>query len=67
MDGPLATIDNLIGSGGIGEQVTIPILRQQKDWVGGVGKWPIFADVQYCTYADTVGGSEKVHNYADVI
>ena len=21
---------------------TIPILRQQKDWVGGFGKWPIF-------------------------
>ena len=25
------------------------------------------ADVQYCMYADTVGGSEKVQNYADVI
>ena len=26
-----------------------------------------FAEVQYCIYADTVGGSEKVQNYADVI
>ena len=25
----------------------------------------VFADVQYCIYADIVGGSEK--NYADVI
>ena len=27
----------------------------------------IFADVQYCTYVDIVGGSEKVQRYADVI
>ena len=26
---------------------TIPILRQQKDWVGGVKKMVIFADIQY--------------------
>ena len=26
---------------------TIPILRQQRDWVGGVRKMTIFADVQY--------------------
>ena len=26
---------------------TIPILRQKKDWVGGVRKMAIFADVQY--------------------
>ena len=26
-----------------------------------------FADVQYCIYADTLGGSEEVKNYADVI
>jgi hypothetical protein len=26
-----------------------------------------FADVQYCIYADMVGGSEKVQTYADVI
>ena len=25
-----------------------------------------FADVQYCIYADIVGGPEKVQNYADV-
>ena len=27
---------------------TIPILRQKKDWMGGFGEWPFFADVQYC-------------------
>ena len=32
-----------------------------------VRKTVIFADVQYCIYADIVGGSEKVQNYADVI
>ena len=26
-----------------------------------------FADIQYCIYADIVGGSEKVQKYADVI
>ena len=26
---------------------TIPKLHQQRDWVGGVGKMAIFADVQY--------------------
>ena len=26
---------------------TIPILRQQRDWVGGIRKLTIFADVQY--------------------
>ena len=26
---------------------TIPILRQQRDWVGGVKQMVIFADVQY--------------------
>ena len=35
---------------------TIPILRQQKDWVGGVKKWPVFVDIQYCVYADIVDG-----------
>ena len=27
----------------------------------------IFADVQYCIYADIVDGSEKVQKYDDVI
>ena len=27
----------------------------------------IFADVQYCIYADIVGGSEIVQKYADII
>ena len=26
-----------------------------------------FADVQYCSYADIVGGYENVQNYADII
>jgi hypothetical protein len=26
-----------------------------------------FADIQYCIYADIMGGSEKVQTYADVI
>ena len=42
-------------------QGTIPILRQQKDWVGGVRKMVIFADVGW------VGLSEKVRKCADVI
>ena len=36
-----------------------------------LGRWgqkmAIFADVQYCIYADIVGGSEKVQKYADVM
>ena len=35
---------------------TILILRQQKNWVGGVGKIAILADVWYCIYADIVSG-----------
>jgi hypothetical protein len=31
---------------GIGFECSIPILRQQRDWVGGVRKMAIFADVQ---------------------
>ena len=26
----------------------------------------VFADVQYCIYADIVGGSEKVKKHADI-
>ena len=37
----------------------------------GLGGWcweiAIFADIQYCIYADIVDGSEKVQKYADVI
>ena len=46
---------------------TIPILRQQRDWVGGVRKMAIFADVHVSTIYADVGGSEKVQKYADVI
>ena len=28
------------------------ITSVKKDWVGGVGKKAIFADIQYCIYAD---------------
>ena len=61
------------GHAGHGDrQGTIPILRQQKDWVGGCfQKKAFFAHVQYCIYADIVvgwvGGSEKVQKCADVI
>ena len=51
---------------------TIPILRHQRDWVGGVRKMAIiFADLQYYISMLTLGGwvgvSEKVQNYADVM
>ena len=46
---------------------TIPILRQQRDWVGGVRKVAIFADVQYYLCWQRVGRSEKVQKCADVI
>ena len=36
---------------------TIPRLRQQRDWVGGVRKMAIiFADLQYCINLLTLGG-----------
>ena len=35
---------------------TVPILRQQMDWVGGVRKVAISADVQYYLYWRRVGG-----------
>ena len=45
---------------------TVPILRQQRDWVGGVRKMSIFADFQYylcwCTLR-RVDGSEKVQKF----
>ena len=34
---------------------------------GWVQKMTIFANVQYCIYADIVGGFEKVQKCADVI
>ena len=36
-------------------------------WVGSKKGGGEFADVQYCIYADIVGGSEKVQKYSDVI
>ena len=41
---------------------TILILRQQKDWVGRVRKWPILM-----IPSRWEGVSEKVQKYADVI
>ena len=36
--------------------------------LGGWGrKMVIFADVQYCIFAEGVGGSKKVNKYADII
>ena len=47
---------------------TIPILRQQKDWVGGVKKMVIFADIQYYLCWHRVSGwIKKVRKWADVI
>ena len=48
-----------------------PYIMSAKDSTGWVGvKKSSLADVQYCIYADIVGGlggSEKVQSYADVI
>ena len=45
-----------------------PYITSAKGLGGWVQKMAIFADVQYCIYADTeVGGLEKVQTYADVI
>ena len=47
---------------------TILILCQQMDWVVGVRKLVIFADVQYVLFLLTAsGGSESVQKCADVI
>ena len=50
-------------------QETIPILRQQMDWVGVVRKIAFFADVHYYIYANVgwMGGLEKDQKCADVI
>ena len=44
-----------------------PYITSAKGLGGWGQKMVIFADVQYCTYVDIVGGSEKVQRYADVI
>ena len=49
---------------------TIPIVREQRDWVGGSRKMVIFAYVQYCINADIVHYSAVggwVQKCADVI
>ena len=48
---------------------TIPILRQQRDWVAGVRKKWQFLLTYSTIYADVrwVGGSEKVPKCADII
>ena len=47
---------------------TIPILRHQIDWVGGVRKKLIFAEVQYYLRLHSrMDGSEKGQKCADVI
>ena len=45
-----------------------PYTTSAKDWVGGSRKWPVlltFSTVLMLRYS--MGGSEKVQNYADVI
>ena len=51
-----------------GLQGTIPILRQQRDWVGGVEKWQFLLTFS-TIYADVgwVIGSEKVQIRANII
>ena len=47
-----------------------PYITSAKDWVDGFLEMAVFADVQYCIYADVtplVGGSEKVPKGANVI
>ena len=50
-----------------------PYITSAKGLGGWVQKMAIFADVQYCIYADIVGGSEiaggseKVQKYGDII
>ena len=49
-------------------QGTIPILRQQMNWVGGVRKWH-FLLIFSTIYVEVllVDGSEKIKKFADVI
>ena len=44
-----------------------PYITSAKALGGWVLEIAIFADVQYCIYADIVGGSLKVDEYADII
>ena len=47
---------------------TIPILCQQKDWVGGSRKGPVLLTfITHCIYAGYVGGVQKGQKYADVL
>ena len=58
-----------------GSKQTLFLLRDHPyitsaKWLGEgwVQKMTIFADIQYCIYADErVGGLENLHKYADVI
>ena len=43
-----------------------PSLYYVSKMTAWVQKIAIFADVQYCIYADIVGGSEKVKKHADI-
>ena len=47
---------------------TIPVLRQQKDWVGGSRKWPVLLTFSTVfMLIRWVGGVQKGQKYADVI
>jgi hypothetical protein len=51
-----------------GKKPSIYYVSKRTGWVGSKKKGGgEFADVQYCIYADIVGGSEKVQKYFDVI
>ncbi len=44
-----------------------PYITSAKGLGGSAWEMVIFADVYYCIYADTVGGSEKVQKYAEIV
>ena len=47
---------------------TIPILRQQKDRVGGFTKYPgLLRFMTVFMLGESMGGSKKVQKYADVV
>ena len=51
-----------------GQYGTIPILRQQKDWVGGTRKRPdLLTFSTVFMLISWVGGVQKVQKYTDVI
>ena len=56
---------NKAKSNGLSLKGIIPILRQQKDWVGGSRKLPVL--LTFSTTFMRVGGVQKGQKYAGVI